>query len=262
MSQKSRTPPEADPDYNHAATCHVCGSDYMARFNVGGRARVCTPPSHRCVSETKNGRRVACSQKCCKSQWERGASAQFLDGAIDPRKVLTDAEFKIMLKETKSLRPIIGSAIRFIAATGCRLREALLLRREDVDVMDGMLSIVRIPTLKRAGRPKRRVDLRNKSAAMRELAQICSKLQPQEVIFKAAPRTIQAKLEVILDKIKPDRASLVHLLRHTHASQLIARGADWNYVRARLGWSSLEMAKVYAHTDTGRVNEVLGDMPE
>jgi len=262
MSRKSRLPAGTDPDYNQVSTCHVCGSEYMARFNVGDRARVCTPHSHRCVPESNNGHKIPCSEKCCKSQWKQGASAQFLDGSIDPRKVLTDQEFKIVLRETHSLSKIIGSTIRFIAATGCRLREALLLRREDVSITKGTLSIVRIPTLKRAGRPKRRVDLRNKSAAMIELIHICLRLNPQEMIFKAAPRTIQSKLEAILDKVKPDRASLVHILRHTHASQLIAHGADWNYVRARLGWSSLEMAKVYTHTNKGRVDQVLGEMPD
>ncbi|MGH9388715.1 MAG: tyrosine-type recombinase/integrase, partial [Vicinamibacteria bacterium] len=72
-----------------------------------------------------------------------------------------------------------------------------------------------------------------------------------------ARRSLQKRLEGILEKFKPDREGLVHIFRHTKASQLVAAGADWQMVRQQLGWASLEMAKRYVHTDEEKISKVL-----
>jgi len=181
-----------------------------------------------------------------------------MDSAIDPRYVLSDDEFARMMKASRKLDNPEGITIRFIARTGCRLQEALLVRRSNLEIVKGVFSAIRIPTLKRAGRPVRRVYLSNKDDFTEELKTWAQKMGPDDLLFPVARRTLQRKLEKILDVVKPNRASLVHLLRHTRASQLIAAGGDWGFVRQQLGWATLEMAKRYVHTNHDAIETVLG----
>lgn len=183
-----------------------------------------------------------------------------MDSAIDPRFVLDDGQFDRMWKASKKLEDPKGITIRFIASTGCRLEESSLVYLEHLDWTAGEYSIVRITTIKRSGRPPRQVHIYNDSEFARELRKWTKNAKPNEPLFPVARRTLQRAFEKILDPIKPDRASLVHILRHTRASQLIAKGANWNYVRQQLGWSSLEMAKRYVHADKDHIAKVLGKL--
>lgn len=234
----------------------------MARYNVGDRARVCTPPSHKCKREERvlvGGKRkiVPCVDECCRSKYAKSASASTMDSAIDSRKVLSEEEFNGVVKDSKKVPGLLGSCIRFIASTGCRLRESLLVRARDVLFQPGKFSIVKIPTLKRGGRPVRSVHLGNRHWMALEVKSIVKGLKPNDFIFTVAARTLQREVEKILEKRKPDREGLVHIFRHTRASQLVKAGAPLNYVRQQLGWSSLEMAKIYAHTDEDEIAKVL-----
>lgn len=244
-------------DYRIPATCHVCGEKFMARYNVGDRAKTCTPPDHKCRKGTKNGRKTPCLDECCRSKYYRGASAAAIDSAVDPRYVLSKHEFDSMWKSSLKLDDPEGVTIRFIARTGCRLKESALVMPGGLEWLRGPYSIVRIPTIKRAGRPVRQVHLDNRDGFTDELRRWAKRADPAVRLFPVARRTLQRALERVLEPIKPDRASLVHILRHTRASQLIAAGADWNYVRCQLGWARLEMAKRYVHTDTETIAEVL-----
>jgi len=247
-----------NPLYTIDATCHVCPKKFKARYNVGDRAKVCTLPTHQCrPGKTKSGKRTTCSDGCCRSKYRASATAAHMDNAIDERKVLSTAEFDHVIADLRKLEDPKRIALWFIAVTGCRLRESLLVRADAVRFQDGPISAVKIPTLKRGGRPVRTVDLDNKSEFIKSFRKWVEELKPDDLLFEVAPRTLQSALEVILEKRKPDRESLVHLFRHTRASQLIAAGADWNYVRAQLGWSSLEMGKIYVHVSRDKVASIL-----
>ena len=246
--------------YCVAATCHVCGKKFMARYNVGDRAKVCTQPGHACKPGTKKGRKTSCLEECCRSRYRMGASAATMDSAIDARKVLSDEEYDKVWAASKKIRDPEGVTIRFVASTGCRLGEALLLRAGALQWQDGPISTVRIPTLKRKGRPLRGVHLDNRGEFAKELLEWSGALKQDDVLFPVARRTLQEAVERILDKVKPDRESLVHIFRHSRASRLIAAGGDWNYVRQQLGWANLEMAKRYVHTDQAAVAKVLGKL--
>lgn len=251
-------------DYTFKARCHICSKDFFARYNVAARAKCCTLPTHKCRKGKKGGRNVRCVDNCCRSQYLAGVSSASMDSAIDPRKVLTDAEFGRVWRATQRLLDPEGITLRFIAATGCRLSESLLVRTEALQLQPAaVFSSVRIPTLKRKGRPLRTVHLSNKGdkIIVPELLRWAKGLKPDDLLFPVAKRTLQRALERILEPIKPDRESLVHILRHTRASQLTAAGADLNYVRQQLGWSSLEMAKIYTHTSQDKIVDVLDKIP-
>jgi integrase len=252
-------------DYRIPATCHVCGKDFLARYNVGDRAKVCTDKDHVCrrreTPRAGGGTRiVVCVEKCCRSQYGQGATAAAMDSSIDPRFVLAEDEFAKVWKGMKRIPDPEGICLRFIARTGCRLEEARLVRPGSVSWKTGIYSEVAIPTIKRKGRPIRRVLIANvdeKFGFTEELRRWTKRADPKGPLFQVARRTLQATFERIVDPIKPDRGTLVHILRHTRASQLIESGADYNFVRGQLGWSSLEMAKRYIHTSEGSIAKVL-----
>jgi len=249
-------------DYSVKATCFVCGRAYLARYNMGGRAKVCTPPSHKCPRKIKvlfDGRRkvITCTEGCCRSKYSKGMSAA-TNTAIDSRKFLGDEEYRTTLKEIRALEDEhMRMALWFTLETGCRLGETLSIRKTYLEWKDGSMSIVRIPTEKKQGHPQLPVDLDNKSEFVRLLRKWVEKFQPDELLFPVARRTMQRVFEEILDAVKPDRASLIHILRHTRASRLIEAGFDWNYVRTQLRWSSLELAKIYVHTSEEKVSKLM-----
>lgn len=252
-------------EYRVKAVCSVCGKDFLGRYNLGRRARTCTPKGHICQREVvkvqgKRDRIMTCRENCCRSRYRAGASVQTMDAAIDPRKVLDPEAFSKVLKATERLPDPEGISIRFMAATGCRLGEVFLVRREHFYWTEKgrRFSVVKIPTLKRRGqgRPLRSVHLDNGSHLVAELKEWLKGKRSLEPVFKVARRTLERVIEFILDKIKPDREALAHIFRHTRASQLVAAGAPLTYVRQQLGWSSLEMAKLYAHTSEDELGGV------
>lgn len=243
--------PSNKAEYRIPAKCHVCGQMFMARYNVAARARVCTPSDHRC----RPGKGLPCLRRCCRSKYYVNVPP---DSAIDPRFVLSKGEFSGMWKASRKLDDPEGVTIRFIARTGCRLQEAFLVTSSSIKWSKGPVSIISIPTIKHAGEPVRQVHLRNDDAYSDELRRWAKQASQSGPLFRVARRTLQRALEGILEPIKPDRASLVHILRHTRASQLIRAGANWDYVRQQLGWSRLETAKRYAHTDAAEIAAVLG----
>lgn len=249
-------------EYRVPATCYVCGRKFLARYNCGNRTKTCTPPTHECRRKTVKvpGRRdklVACVDGCCRSRYYRGASVSMTSSAIDARKFLSGDEYRKVVAATHRLEGPFGITIRFILETGCRLGEALLVRPDYFEWKTGPLSIVRMPTLKKAGHPQLPVHIDNRSDLAREMKGWLRRVKPGEPCFPVARRTLQRAFERIIDRIKPDRASLVHLLRHTRASRLIAAGFDWNYVRAQLRWSSIELAKIYVHTTEESVGKLM-----
>jgi integrase len=244
--------------YTVPANCHVCSKKFMARYNVGDRAKVCTPPSHKCKRKTiyipgHKDRLVVCIEKCCRSKYYKGAASAATSASLDSRKFLNDSEYTKTISETKKLPNPFGIGVRFTLEVGCRLGETLLVRKRHVEFKEGPLSIVRIPTLKNTGHPLLPVHIDNKGKFIVELREFVKNLKPNDFLFSVARRTFQRTFERLLDKVKPDRSSLVHILRHTRASRLVASGLDPNTIRQEMRWKSIELLKVYSHTTEGEV---------
>lgn len=249
---------EKSKDYRVPASCHVCAKKFLARYNVAARAKVCTPPTHRCQVSVVMGKKVSCLDLCCRDRYRR-ASTAMAGSAIDSRKFLNDAEYK---KAREAIRAILDRNLRmalwFILETGCRLGEVLLVRKNHVDFRSGDLSVVQIPTEKKIGHPALPVHLDNKDAFTKELRRWVEEVLPGEPLFVAGRRTLQRTFGRILDRVKPERASLVHILRHTRASRLTASGMDPNTIRAEMRWSSIELLKIYSHTTEEKISKAFG----
>lgn len=185
-----------------------------------------------------------------------------MDSAIDRRSVLSESEFQRAMREALAIEDgQKRAAVIFLALTGCRVGEVLLVKHSDIRWLDGAYSEVEIPTLKRVGRPKRRVHIPNAGEPTRALFTYWDALKRSKgPLFTLSKRTLQLTVEEILKRVKPSRKGLAHIFRHTHASRLIAAGADWAYVRQQLGWSNLETAKRYVHTPEERVAEIASKM--
>jgi len=250
-------------EYRVPANCFVCSKAFLARYNVGDdRAKTCTPPAHECRRKTLKipGRRdklITCVEGCCKSKYYKGSTLSSANASIDSRKFLNDHEYKATIAASRKIGDPAGITIRFILETGCRCGEALLVRKQYLDWKEGKLSVIRMPTLKKAGHPLLPVHLDNSGDVAKELRVWAKKFGPNDLLFKIPKRTLQYALERLLDKIKPDRASLVHILRHTRASRLVASGLDSNTIRQEMRWSSIELLKVYSHTTIDKVAEAL-----
>jgi integrase len=256
MTKKKKS--GGDPDYCVPAVCHCCSKSFLARYNMVDRAKTCTLPTHTCERKTLKipGRRdklISCVEKCCRSQYYKGSASSMVSAEIDSRKFLNNIEYPKVLRESLKIDDPYGIAIRFTLETGCRCGETLLVRKKSLELQPGRISIIRMPTLKKAGHPELPVDLDNDGNLAKELLVWIKKLKPDDLLFPIAKRTFQRTFERILDKVKPDRAGLVHIMRHTRASRLIDAGCDWNYVRKQLRWSSIELAKIYVHTEKEKV---------
>jgi len=245
--------------YTVPSRCQVCGKNFLARYNVGKKGKVCTPPGHDCTKGTnERGKVVPCVEKCCRTEYRSGATAVAMDQAIDEHKLLTDDEFLSVIRESYKVKIPIGLVIRFIAGTGCRLGESLLCVKEDF-YPSGSVPTIKIPTLKRKGRPRRTVDLLDEIlVAELDAARNKKKSGP---FFICARRTVQYHFSRILEKLALEKTTGIHILRHTRASQLSKAGAKPTYIRQQLGWSSLEMAKIYIHSDIEDREGLIGKLP-
>ncbi len=250
--------------YTIPAVCEVCGLSFKARYNVGSRAKVCTRPDHVCepgVDYLPSGRQKVdpCLGKCCRSKFRASSGSLSMNQAIDDSKLLSNEEFKLVMRASFKIPKPHGIVIRFLGATGARIGEALLVRREDFNP-DGEIPTVRIPTSKkRHGIPKRTVDLTDEVlvAELKAMKRKC----PKGPFFLAVKRTTQYHFGRIMAKLNLEKSTGIHILRHTRASQLMRQGALPAHIAQQLGWASLEMAKTYSHIDVPARKALLGKMP-
>jgi integrase len=143
--------------------------------------------------------------------------------------------------------PRLRAVVTVALHTGMRLGEILALRRRDVDLDAGLLSIEQ-------SKSGRRRDLPLNAAAHAALAAARGRLGadagPDDLVFGTRTGLPYRSLE------RPWRAALAkagvkgfrfHDLRHAFASRLVEGGTDLLTVAQLLGHSSLAMVQRYAH---------------
>lgn len=165
----------------------------------------------------------------------------------------------MVTKATYKLRPPIGLIIRFVAGTGCRVSESLLVRREDL-FSDQEGSTIKIPCVKTVGRPLRTVDIHDEIL----LAELKARKKEggRGVFFVVPQRTVQYHFSRIMEKLGiTDKTTGIHILRHTRATQLSRAGSKPTYVAQQLGWTNLETAKRYVKTDRQERLEIGRNLP-
>jgi integrase/recombinase XerD len=177
-------------------------------------------------------------------------------------KYLSEAEVDALLAATGRIsgRPgvLARAALEILYATGLRVTELLSLPRTAL-AGDAVLAIV-----KGKGGKERMVPL---SQAAREAASALTALseKPSRWLFSghdpARPFTRQALFlllkQVALEAgIDPPRVS-PHVLRHSFASHLLARGADLRSLQMLLGHADIATTQIYTHVLAERLRELV-----
>lgn len=221
-----------------SARCTVCRSEYIPRYNLGKRARVCP-------------------RKNCKLQYSRRGIS--LDSNLDRRKFFSEGEFLRFVLASYGTPNPAGVALRLIAATGMRVGEAILLQVKNVHP-EKAIPFVEVPTLKRVGHPIRNVHLHDRGM-IEELKNWISGKPKETLLFPCTRRLIQLYFSRISKKLEFEKEGAVHVLRHTRASQLIEAGFSWKYIQEQLGWVNLNMASNYIGSDRNQIAECAENLP-
>jgi integrase len=209
-----------------------------------------------------------------------GIIAQNPSAVVNPPKV-PDGEITILTEEQistvlnhlngRTLRPIVS----FLLGTGCRRGEVLALRWKDVNWSGSRACIERsVEKTKKGGlrfkSPKTKKGRRNVSISPWLLAELrAHRARQQErrlslgmgrapddsLVFARwdgstrAPHWLTQKFALAMGELKID--CVLHALRHTHVSQLIAAGLDVVTISRRIGHASPAITlRVYGHLFT------------
>lgn len=170
-------------------------------------------------------------------------------------KYLTEAEVSALLTACGE-RPMARAALEVLYATGLRVSEVLSLRRgalrREAVVVRGKGGKERMVLLTSAAREAA-------GAWEAELPEGCAWLFPGRDRRRAMTRQgfalvlKQVALEAGLD---PGRVS-PHVLRHSFASHLLARGADLRSLQVLLGHADISTTEIYTHVEQERLRRVV-----
>jgi len=183
-----------------------------------------------------------------------------MDSPIDPRRYLNNKEFKSVVGASRQLHAPLGLAIRFIAATGVRIGEALLIRFDDL-LLDEVIPQVLVPTMKRNGRPRRAIHLYDE-AFVEELRQWRTQKDRHASLIDCGRRTLQRAFADLKANLNLRKLGGIHILRHTRVSQLVNAGLPYNYIRFQLGWTRIEPLVTYDHRDLATIEHLAVSIPK
>jgi integrase/recombinase XerD len=176
-------------------------------------------------------------------------------------KYLTEAEVDALLAAARARppaqAPLVTAALEMLYATGLRISELLALPRTALAGDAALLMI------KGKGGKERLVPL---SSAARDTvaAMLAERKKPNRWLFasrggKAITRQGFALIlkQVALDAgIDPERVS-PHVLRHSFASHMLARGADLRSLQLLLGHADIATTQIYTHVLAERLQQLV-----
>ena len=156
--------------------------------------------------------------------------------------------------ESKGLRD--RCILELLYGTGIRLSELVSLRRESLDLTQGILTVMG------KGSKERLVPVQGE--AQRWLERWLGELGPgleKDPLFPGrkgalSPRTVQRCVSRYLGMVASLERVSPHVLRHSFATHLLDRGADLRSIQELLGHSSLTSTQVYTHMTTKKLKDV------
>ena len=170
-------------------------------------------------------------------------------------KYLTEAEVSALLTAAAE-RPMARAALEILYATGLRVSEVLSLRR-------GSLRREAIVVRGKGGKERMVLltDAARDAAAAWELGlpDGCVWLFPGRDVRRAMTRqgfALVLKQVALEAGVDPARVS-PHVLRHSFASHLLARGADLRSLQVLLGHSDISTTEIYTHVERERLRRVV-----
>ena len=149
--------------------------------------------------------------------------------------------------------------IEMLYATGMRRAELINLKIADVDLQTLMIKVLGkrnkerfiplIPALKRT--IEHYLDERNALPVIQDTAYFFLTAKGKQLYETLVYRIMQNYFSRISNKVKKSP----HILRHTFATHLLAKGADLNAVKELLGHSSLASTQVYTHNSIAELKK-------
>jgi len=147
-------------------------------------------------------------------------------------------------------------------ATGIRRMELANLELADVDLVSGLITVIR-----GKGAKDRRVPLANRSCGWIERylctsrpALVCSHsgttlfLDNKGLKFRG--HQLSRKASVCIRKAGVRKKGACHLFRHSTATLMHENGADLRYIQEMLGHADISTTQVYAHVAINRLRDV------
>jgi integrase/recombinase XerD len=145
--------------------------------------------------------------------------------------------------------------ILFLYASGCRVSEALLAKREDLNMSDPHNAWLKIRFAK--GQKERLVPLA--PVAVEALQAYLEKASMQSsylwLNYRGEPLSRISAYKIVKSYLNVSP----HVLRHSFASALILGGADLRVVQELLGHSSLETTQIYTHIDQKHLAQTINN---
>ncbi len=219
------------------------------------------------LSARTAARRLSCLRQFHRFLLREGVRAddptQLLDAPRLPRslpKYLSEAELDALLAAA-ALRPgrsaaVAVAALELLYVTGLRVSELLGLRRAALADGTAMLAV------RGKGGRERLVPLggaaRRAAAAMAE-ATDSPWLFPGRDASRAMTRqgfALLLKPVALAAGLDPARVS-PHVLRHSFASHMLARGADLRSLQALLGHADISTTQIYTHVQPDRLQRLV-----
>lgn len=175
--------------------------------------------------------------------------------------MLREAHKQIRIAETKAKKRTAlreAAVIELLFATGMRVSELCLLKKDDVDLVDG---IVRIQG---KGRKERIIQIQNT-----EVRSILSAYQGAEAdsassyffLNRSHCRLSDQSVRRILSKYAEMAGTPLHItphmLRHSFATLLLEADVDLRCIQELLGHSSIATTQIYMHVSSSRIKDIL-----
>lgn len=152
---------------------------------------------------------------------------------------------KIRLESEKSLRS--QALVEFMLTSGCRVAEVHELNLEDIDMENRTARVVG------KGKKIRHVHFSNKCAVLLERyveSRNCKTSSPLFVGLKSETRLSIRGIQRTMQRIGENAALSTrlhpHRLRHTFATELLAKGAELSFISDELGHADLDTTQIYA----------------
>ena len=150
-----------------------------------------------------------------------------------------------LIDRTKLLGLRDYALVLFLYASGCRVSEAILAKRADLNMEDPNNAWLKIRFAK--GQKERMVPLA--PIAVNALQAYLNEASMQSAYlwlnYRAEPLSRISAYKIIKSHLNVSP----HVLRHSFASALIIGGADLRVVQELLGHSSLETTQIYTHIE-------------
>jgi integrase/recombinase XerD len=135
--------------------------------------------------------------------------------------------------------------ILFLYASGCRVSEAILAKREDLNMQDPNNSWLKVRFTK--GQKERMPPLAPIAIKAVQAYLDAASMQSSYLWlnYRGEPLSRISAYKIVISYLNVSP----HVLRHSFASALIIGGADLRVVQDLLGHSSLETTQIYTHIE-------------